>query len=127
MNLVIIGIILHIFGYVLNTYHSDLKSIHHSDFYTHQFFPIAQPFPTLALYPPGDIEPLVFVVPYDNISDILDPFQPHIISKKVLHHTGRKICDPHHNFATIQGSDCVTNCPNFYTLWEGVCIDLFSI
>ena len=37
MIIVIIGIILHMFGYVLNTYGSDLKSINHSNFYTYQF------------------------------------------------------------------------------------------
>ena len=58
------------FGYVLNTYGSNLKSIHHSDFYTHHVFPVAQPFPTLALYPHGDTENLVFDAPYDNIFDI---------------------------------------------------------
>ena len=37
MTLFIIGMILHMFGYVLSTYGLDLKSIHHSDFYTHKF------------------------------------------------------------------------------------------
>ena len=45
----------------------------------------------------------------------------------MLHHIGRKICDLHHNFAAIQGIDYVNDCLNFCTLWEGVCIDLFSI
>ena len=36
-------------------------------------------------------------------------------------------CDSHHNFAAIQGFDCVTDCLNFCTLWEGVCTNLFSI
>ena len=44
-------------------------------------------------------------------------------SRKVLYHIGIMICDPHHNFATIQGTDCL----NFCTLWEGVCTDIFSI
>ena len=29
--------------------------------------------------------------------------------------------------AAIQGIGCEINCLNFCTLWEGVCIDLFSI
>ena len=37
MNLVIFGLILHMFESVLNMHGSDLKSIHHSYFYTHQF------------------------------------------------------------------------------------------
>ena len=71
MTLVIIGLILHMFGYFLNTYGSYLKSIHHSNSYTHQFSPIAHPFPIMALYPHGDTTPLVFAAPYDNIYDIL--------------------------------------------------------
>ena len=58
------------FGYVINTYGSYLKSIHHSYFYTHQFSPVAHNFPSLALYPYGVIEAIVFVVPYNNIYDI---------------------------------------------------------
>ena len=69
----------------------------------------------------------VFIVPYNKIYDISDYFWPHIIYLKVLHHIGRMICDPHHNFATLQGSDYVTDCLNFCTLWERVCTDLFSI
>ena len=86
MKLFIIGIMLHIFGYFLNTYGSYVKSIHHSYFYTHQFSPVAHTFPSLALYPHGDTESFVFVVPSDNISDILDYFHPHIRYRKVLHH-----------------------------------------
>ena len=70
MNLVVIGIILHMFGYVLITYGSDLKSIHHSYFYTHQFFPVAHTFSSLAPYPHANTNPLVFSIPYDNISDL---------------------------------------------------------
>ena len=44
----------------------------------------------------------------------------------MLHHIGRKICDPYHNFAAIQGTEYVTGCLNFCTLWEGVCTYLFS-
>ena len=55
---------------ILNTYDSDLKSIHRSYLYTHQFSPVSHPFATLALNPHGDNKPLVFVVPYDNIYDI---------------------------------------------------------
>ena len=67
------------FGSVLNTYDSDLVPIHHSDFYTYQFSPVAHKFPSLALYPHGAIEPFVLVVPYVNISDISEFYQPHII------------------------------------------------
>ena len=58
------------FGSVLNTYGSYLKSIHHSDFYTHQFSPVAHTFSSLTPYPHGDTEAFVFVVPCDNIPDI---------------------------------------------------------
>ena len=70
MTLVIIGQILHMFGSVLNTYGSNIKSIYHSDFYTHQFSPVAHSFPSLALYPHGVIESFVFVVPNANVFDI---------------------------------------------------------
>ena len=60
------------------------------------------------------------------LQGILESFHPHIRSGKVLHQTGRKICDPHHHFAAIQGTDCVTVCLVFYTLWEGVCTYIFS-
>ena len=70
MTLVIIGIILHMFGFFLNIYVSDLNSIHHSDFYTHHFSLVAQSFPSLAPYPHGETKPLVFFVPCDNIYDI---------------------------------------------------------
>ena len=63
MNLAIIGIILHMFGYFLNIYGSYVNSLHHSYFYTHQISPVAQPFPSLALYPHGDTKPLVIAVP----------------------------------------------------------------
>ena len=45
----------------------------------------------------------------------------------MLHHIGRMTCDSHHNFPTIQGIECVTNCLNFCTLWEGVWKYIFSI
>ena len=115
------------FGSVLNTYGSYLKSIHHSYFYTHKFSLAAHTFPSLVPYPHGDIEAFVFVFLYDNISDISEYFQPHIRFGNVLHHIGRNICDPHHHFVAIQGTDCVTNCPNFCTLWEEVCIDILYI
>ena len=70
MALVIYGPILNIFGSVLNTYGSDLMPIHHSNFYTYQFFPVAHNFPSLALYPHGSIEDFVLAIPYVNISDI---------------------------------------------------------
>ena len=86
MKLFIIGINLHMFGSILNTYGLDLKSIHHSDFYTHQFSPVAHAFPSLAPYPHGETKSFVFDVPYDNISYISESFHPHIIAGKVLHH-----------------------------------------
>ena len=93
-------IILNMFGSIINNYGLDIKSIHHSDFYTHKFFPVTHTFPSLAPYPHGDTEPLVFFVPYDNIHDIPESFQPHIRSGKVLHWIGRMICDPYHNFCS---------------------------
>ena len=95
MTLVIIGIILYIFISIIKTYGLDLKSIHH-------FSLVAHHFPTLSLYPHGDIEPLVFNIPYDNISDISEYFQSHIIYGKVIHHIGINICDPHHNFTVYK-------------------------
>ena len=127
MNLVIFGLVLNIFLYVPNTYGSDLMSIHHSDFYTYKFSPVAHNFPSLTLYPHGATEAFGITVPYDNISDISEFYQPHIISIQVLHQIGILTCDSHHNFASIQGIECVTNCLNFCTLWEGVCTYLFSI
>ena len=70
MTLVINGLILNMFGSFLNTYGSDLMPIHHSDFYTYQFSPVAHNFPSLALYPHGSIEAFVLAVPYANIYDI---------------------------------------------------------
>ena len=102
MTLVMFGIILHMFGSFINTYGSYLKSIYHSYFYTHQFSPIAHSFPSLALYSHGVTEAFVFVVPYANIYDISYFYQPHIISRKVLHHIRILTCDSHHNFAAIQ-------------------------
>ena len=72
------------FGSVLNTYCSDLKPIHHSDFYTYQFSPVVHNFPSLALYPHGATEAFVFAVPYDNVSDMSEFYQPHIRSIQVL-------------------------------------------
>ena len=66
------------FGSVLNTYGSDLKPIHHSDFYTYQFSPVAHNFPSLALYPHVATEAFVFAVTYANIYDISEFYQPHI-------------------------------------------------
>ena len=68
------------FGYVLKICASDLKSIHHSYFYIHQFSRVDNPFSTIALNPHGDSTPLVLAVPYDNISDISEFYQPHIKS-----------------------------------------------
>ena len=45
----------------------------------------------------------------------------------MLHHIGRMTCDSRHNFAFIHGIECVTNCLNLCTLWEGVCTYIFSI
>ena len=70
MALVIFQLILNMFGSALNTYGSDLMPIHHSDFYTYKFSPIAHNFPSLALYPHGAIEAFVLAVTYYNISDI---------------------------------------------------------
>ena len=36
------------------------------------------------------------------------------------------ICDPHYNFAAIQGTDCVIDYLNFCTLWGRLCMDLIS-
>ena len=110
MSLVIFGLILNMFGCVLNTHGSDLMPIHHSYFYTYQFSRVADNFPSLALYPHGATEAFVFVVPYDNFSDISVFYQPHIRSIQVIHHIGRFTCDSHHNFAAIQGIGCEINC-----------------
>ena len=58
------------FGSVLNTYGSDIMPIHHLDFYTYQFSPVAHNFSSLALYPHEATEAFVFSVPYANIYDI---------------------------------------------------------
>ena len=97
-------------------------SIHHSYFYTYKFSLVAHSFPSLALYPHGATEAFVFVVPYTNVYDISEFFQPHIRSGKVLYHIGIMTCDSLHNFVAIHGIECVTNCLNFCTLWEGVCV-----
>ena len=52
------------FGSILNNYGSYLMPIHHSDFYTYQFSPVAHNFPSLALYPHGSIEAFLLAVPY---------------------------------------------------------------
>ena len=62
----------------------------------------------------------VFTILYDNIANISELFYPDIKYGKVIHRIGRTICDPNHNFAVIQGTDCVTDCLHFCTLWEGV-------
>ena len=85
MSLVIFVLILNMFGSILNTYGSYLMSIHHSYFYTYQFSPVALSFPSLALYPHGSTKAFVFVIPYSNFFDIEYFYQPHIISRKVLH------------------------------------------
>ena len=122
ITLVIIGIILHMCGYVLNTYGSDLKSIHHSYFYIHQFSPVAYHFPTMALYLHGDTKTLVIYIPYDNIYDISQSFQSHFRIGKVLQQFEKKMHGPHHHLASIQETDCI----DFCTLWEGVWTYLFS-
>ena len=73
------------------------------------------------------LNPIVFVVPYANVSNILEFYQPHSRYGNVLHHIGILTCDSHHNFAAIQGIECEINCLNFRTVWEGVCTYLFSI
>ena len=115
------------FGSVLNTYCSDLNPIHHLYYYTCQFSPVVHNFLSLSLYPHGATEAFVFAVPYANVSDISEFYQPHIISIQVLHHIGILTCDSHHNFAAIQGIGCEINCLIFCTLCKGVCTDLFSI
>ena len=70
MKLVIVGLIFKIFGYILNTYGSYLNSIHHSDFYTYQFSPVAYSFASIALYTHGVTKAFVFVVPHANGYDI---------------------------------------------------------
>ena len=84
MSLVIYGLILNMFLSVLNTHGSDLMPIHHSYFYTYQFSLVAHNFPSLALYPHGATEAFVFSIPYANVSDISEFYQPQIISIKVL-------------------------------------------
>ena len=65
-------------GYFINTYGLYIKPIHHSYFYTYQFSLVAHNFPSLALYHHGATEAFVFAVPYINISDISEFYQPHI-------------------------------------------------
>ena len=84
ISLVIFGLILKMFGSVLNTYCSYLNPIHHSYFYTYQFSPVVHNFPSLALYPHGATESFVFSVPYANVSDISEFYQPHIRSIQLL-------------------------------------------
>ena len=127
MYMVIFGLILNMFGSVINTYGSDLMPIHHSYFYTYQVSPIAHNFPSLALYPHGATEAFVFAVPYANFYDISVFYHPHIRYIQVLQNIGIFTCDSHHNFAAIQGIGCEINCLIFCTLWKGVCTDLFSI
>ena len=103
MSLVIFGLILNMFGSVLNTYISDLMPI-----IIHIFTPISFPqllivFLALALYPHGATEAFVFVVPYANVFNISDFYQTHFISINFLHHIGILTCDSHHNFPAIQG------------------------
>ena len=43
-------------------------------------FPSCHNFPSIALYPHGAIEEFVLAVPYVNISDISEFYQPHIRS-----------------------------------------------
>ena len=102
MTLFIIGIILHMFGFFLNTYGSDLNSILHLDFYTHQFSLVAHPFPNMSLYPHGDTIPLVLSTPYDNSYDVSGSFHPHLIIGKVIQQFQNKIHGPFHHFAVIQ-------------------------
>ena len=88
---------------------------------------VAHNFPSLALYPHGATKAFVLSIPYANIYDISEFYQPHIISIHVLHQIGILTCDSHHNFAAIHRIGSEINCLNFCTLWEGVCIDIFSI
>ena len=110
------------FGSDLNIYGSDFKSIYHSDLLIHQFYPVAHPFTTMALYTHVETIPLVFVSPYDNNYDISESIKPHFRIGKVLYQFGRKICGLVHHFVAIQGTDCI----EYFTLWERVCTYLFS-
>ena len=80
INLVIFGMILNMSRSFLNTYGSYLMPIHHSYFYTYQFFPVAHNFSSLALYPHGATEAFSLAVPYAKIYDILYFYQPHVRS-----------------------------------------------
>ena len=100
------------FGSDINIYGSNFKSIYHSNLLIHQFYPVAHPFPTMALYTHGDTINLVFAAPYDNIPDISEYFKPHFRIGKVLHQFERKIHVLVHHFAAIQGTDYI----EFFTL-----------
>ena len=80
MKLFMIGIMLHMYVSIINTYGSYLKSIHHSYFYTHQLSLVAHSFRSVALNPHGIIEAFVFFVPYANVSYITEFYHPRIIS-----------------------------------------------
>ena len=99
-------------------------------FIIHIFTPIG--FPQLLIfflvYPYILMESLKpLSIPYSNVSNTSYFYQLHIKSGKVLHQIGILACDSHHNFTAIQGIECITNCLNFCTLWEGVCTDIFLI
>ena len=86
MTLVIFGLILNMFGSVINTYVSDLIPIYHSYFYTYQFSPVAHNFPSLALYPHGatkafvlEFHMLIFLIYHIFISLISDIYRCYII------------------------------------------------
>ena len=107
MSLVIFGLLLHMFGSDLNIYGLDFKSIYHSYLLIYQFYPAAHHFPIMALYTHGDTIPLVFTTPCDNTSDILDYFKHHFRMGTVLHQFERKIHGIVHQFAGVQGTNCI--------------------
>ena len=78
------------------------------------------------------VQPYILMEPLKTLSLLFHMlmiliYQPHIKSRKVLHHIGRLTCDSHHNFAAIQGFACEINYLIFCTIRKGVCTDLFSI
>ena len=74
------------------------------------------------LYTHEETKDLVFVATYDNNYDILKSFQTNFRIGKVVQQFEKKIHDPLHHFTVIQGTDCI----EFFTLWEGVCTNIFS-
>ena len=77
MSLLIFGILLHMFGYNINIYGLHFKSIYPLDLLIHQFYPVAHPFPTMAMYTHGETIPLVFAAPHENNYDVSKSLKPH--------------------------------------------------